>query len=146
MLEIKILGDNYLKKKSKRVDKIDDSIRNICASMIDTMLSKNGIGLAANQVGVLKRIITFIDNGQPKVLINPEILEYSDDICTIEEGCLSIPNTIYEIKRAKNIKIKYRNLKGKPCYERYEGISARIIQHEIDHLDGITMDVRRELV
>lgn len=143
MLEIKTLGDKALKRKSKRVDKIDDSIRNICASMISTMIQKNGVGLAANQVGILKRIIIILDNGNPKVLINPEIIEYSDEMCSLQEGCLSIPETFLDIERPKSVKIKYRNLKGKPCYEHYDGISARIIQHEIDHLDGITMDTKK---
>ncbi len=144
MLEVKILGDKVLKKKSKRVDKIDDSIKNICASMITTMLSKNAVGLAANQVGILKRIIIVLDEDSPKVMINPEIIEYSSETCNYEEGCLSIPNTLMDIERPKNIKVKYRNLKGNPCYETYDGFTARIIQHEVDHLDGITMDVRKE--
>jgi peptide deformylase len=144
MFEVKVLGDKVLKKKSKRVDKIDDSIRNICALMITTMISKNAVGLAANQVGILKRIIIVSDQDSPKVMINPEIIEFSNETCNFEEGCLSIPNELIEIERSKIIKVKYRNLKGNPCYEKYDGLTARIIQHEVDHLDGITMDFRKK--
>ncbi len=139
-MEIKTLGDKVLKQKSKRVDHIDDTIRNFCAVMIDTMIKNNGIGLAANQVGVLKRIIVILDDGNIKVMINPEIIEFSESKSFFDEGCLSIPETFLKIERPEDIKVKYRDLKGKPHIETYTGLSSRIIQHEINHLDGITMD------
>lgn len=140
MLTIRTLGDKVLAQKAKRVASIDDTIRNLCASMIDTMIKSGGIGLAANQVGILKRIIVVSDEGNIKVFINPEITNFSEEKVSFEEGCLSIPETFLTITRSENIMVKYRDLKGKPRMERYSGLTARVIQHEVDHLDGITMD------
>lgn len=139
MLTIRTLGDKVLTQKAKRVANVDDSIRNICISMVDTMNANNGVGLAANQVGILKRIVVIKDGEEDKVLINPEIVEYSQEICDMKEGCLSIPDTFLDIQRPETIKVKYRNMKGKPHFETYSGLTSRIIQHEIDHLDGIVM-------
>jgi peptide deformylase len=140
MFTIRTLGDKVLAQKAKRVASIDDTIRNFCASMVDTMIKNEGIGLAANQVGVLKRIIVVSDEGNIKVFINPEITNFSEEKVSFEEGCLSIPETFLTIIRSENIMVKYRDLKGKPRMERYSGLTARVIQHEVDHLDGITMD------
>lgn len=139
MLTIRTLGDKVLTQKAKRVANVDDSIRNICISMVDTMNVNNGVGLAANQVGILKRIVVIKDGEEDKVMINPEIVEYSQEICDMKEGCLSIPDTFLDIQRPETIKVKYRNMKGKPHFETYSGLTSRIIQHEIDHLDGIVM-------
>jgi len=140
MLTIRTLGDKVLTQKAKRVASIDDTIRNFCASMIDTMIKSDGIGLAANQVGILKRIIIVSDEGNIKVFINPEITYFSEQKVPFDEGCLSLPQTFLTITRSENIMVKYRDLKGKPRMEKYSGLTARIIQHEVDHLDGITMD------
>lgn len=140
MLTIRTIGDKVLTQKAKRIASIDDTIRNLCISMVETMVANEGIGLAANQVGILKRIITVLDGENVKVMINPEILKCSDEDITMEEGCLSIPETFLQITRAETIKIKYRDMSGKPRIESYSGLTSRIIQHEIDHLDGITMD------
>jgi len=139
MLTIRTLGDKILTKRAKRVANVDDSIRNICASMVDTMIANNGGGLAGNQVGILKRIIIIKDGEDVKIMINPEIVEFSDAICDMKEGCLSIPDTFLDIKRPEKIEIKYRDTKGKPHFETYSGLTSRIIQHEMDHLDGIVM-------
>ena len=140
MLTIRTLGDKVLTQKAKRVASIDDTIRNLCASMVETMVANEGIGLAANQVGVLKRIIVIVDGNDVKVMINPELLNCSDTKVIMDEGCLSIPETFLKIARPETIRIKYRDLRGKPHAEMYHGLTARVIQHEIDHLDGITMD------
>ena len=129
--------DIFLRRKAKRVDKIDDTVRNIAANMIRTMIENNGIGLAANQVGILKQIIVVLVNNEPKVMINPEILDFSKDDCIITEGCLSFPQQFYDIQRPEKVKVKYRCLSGKPMIEWYEGIEARCILHEIDHIKGI---------
>jgi peptide deformylase len=138
-MEIKTLGDKVLKQKAKRVASIDDTIRNFCASMIKTMLDNEGIGLAANQVGVLKRVIVVLDGDIPKILINPEITKYSPNIVMMSEGCLSIPGKYLDIERPEEIVVKYRDTKGKPHMERFIGLTSRVIQHEVDHLDGIVM-------
>lgn len=140
MLTIRTVGDKVLTQKSKRVAQIDDTIRNLCASMVETMVANEGIGLAANQVGVLKRIIVILDGENVKVMINPELLNSSDTKVIMDEGCLSIPGTYLKIARPETIRIKYRDLRGKPHAETYCGLTARVVQHELDHLDGITMD------
>ena len=140
MLTIRTLGNKVLTQKAKRVASIDDTIRNLCASMIDVMLQNEGIGLAANQVGILKRIIIISDEGKIRVMINPEVVDFSENTCILDEGCLSIPQTYLPITRAETVKVKYRDMRGKPHIENYSGLTARVIQHEVDHLDGVTMD------
>jgi peptide deformylase len=142
MLTIRTLGDKVLTQRAKRVDRVDDTIRNFCASMVDVMFENEGIGLAANQVGVLKRIIVVLIDDHPVVMINPEILEFSDQICEMEEGCLSIPGEYLQIIRPETVKVKYRNTKGMPCINTYSGLTSRVIQHEVDHLDGVTMNTK----
>lgn len=142
-MEIKKLGDKVLKQKAKRVSSVDDSIRNLCASMMNTMLQNDGVGLAANQVGILKRIIVVLDEKTPVAMINPEIVEFSKNVVLMNEGCLSIPGEYLDIERPESIVVKYRDMKGKPRIEKYSGLVSRVIQHEIDHLDGITMNEKQ---
>jgi peptide deformylase len=142
MLTIRTLGDKVLTQKAKRVDRVDDTVRTLCASMVSAMLENKGIGLAANQIGVLKRIIVVLVEDNPVIMINPEILEFSYQSCEMEEGCLSIPGEYLQITRPETIKVKYRNTKGMPCINSYSGLTSRIIQHEVDHLDGITMNTK----
>jgi peptide deformylase len=137
MLEILHDGDKRLLKKSKRVAKIDDSIRELAKNLIETMQSSGGVGLAAPQCGILKQVIIVLMNEEPKVLINPEIIFTSVERVTEEEGCLSFRNQFYPIPRAKEVTIKYKNLSGHPIRESHTGLVARILQHEIDHLHGI---------
>jgi peptide deformylase len=130
-------GDKRLLKKSKRVAKIDDSIRELAENLIETMQSNSGVGLAAPQCGVLKQVIIVLIDGTPKVLINPEIIFKSEEKVTDKEGCLSFNGEFYDIPRAKEIVIKYRNLEGRPIKETHTDFTARVIQHEVDHLLGI---------
>jgi peptide deformylase len=139
MLEIIKSDNNILRKKSKRVSKIDDTIRNLANDMISTMKYYGGVGLASPQCGILKQIIVVLINQEPKVFINPEITNTSKEKEVGEEGCLSIPETFIKKERYSQITIKYRDLKGHPHLETYEGFTARVIQHEIDHLYGILM-------
>lgn len=139
MLEIKTIGDRVLKRKSKRVAHINNDVREFCAQMIETMYHSNGIGLAAPQVGVLKRIIIIDQEGEPIVLINPEITFFSDNNIEMDEGCLSVPNQYKQIQRPERISVKFRNLDGRFQFNTYYGLISRIIQHEVDHLDGILM-------
>ena len=142
MLDILTLGHKTLTQKARRVSSVDDTIRTLCVSMMNTMLENNGVGLAANQVGVLKRIIVVLIDEKPTVMINPEILEYSETLCEMEEGCLSIPGEYINITRPETVKVKFRDTKGKPHIGYYSGLTSRVMQHEIDHLDGITMDTK----
>jgi peptide deformylase len=130
-------GDKRLLKKSKRVAKIDNNIKELAANLIDTMLSNLGVGLAAPQCGVLKQVIIVLIDGTPQVLINPEIIFKSEEKVTDKEGCLSFNGEFYDIPRAKEIVIKYRNLEGRPIKETHTDFAARVIQHEVDHLLGI---------
>lgn len=138
MLEILKDGDKTLLKRAKRVDRIDDTIRNVVSSMVDVMLENNGVGISGNQVGILKRIIVVMVNSQPKIMINPEIIFTSEETCKETEGCLSFPGEFYDIERYDKVTVKYRSIAGHPTLETHTGFVARIIQHEIDHLDGIT--------
>jgi peptide deformylase len=140
-MEIAIKGNKILEKKAKKVAKIDDTIKNICFLMVKTMTENTGIGLAAPQVGISKRIIVvLIDNKDPKIFINPEISWCSSEQVILKEGCLSIPGEFLDKTRSRDIKVKYRDITGHPRYECYTGLNARVIQHEVDHLDGILMD------
>jgi peptide deformylase len=130
-------GDKRLLKKSTRVAKIDDSIRELAENLLETMQSNFGVGLAAPQCGVLKQVIIVLIGGTPQVLINPEIVFKSEEKVTDKEGCLSFNGEFYDIPRAKEIVIKYRNLEGRPIKETHTDFTARVIQHEVDHLLGI---------
>ena len=110
--------------------------------MIDTMIQNDGIGLAAPQLGISKRIIVVRDqdnNGIALTLINPEIVWESSETIVMDEGCLSIPGETCSIERSKEIIVKFRDQKGKPHRVLFGGLNSRIIQHEIDHLNGVLM-------
>ena len=137
---LQILTDpKLLKRKSKRVPSIDDTIRNLCVRLTETMIENNGIGLAAPQCNILKRIIIVQTATGPISLINPEIISESVETEICEEGCLSIPGKFFKKERPVNISVKYRNTKGKPVVQNFSELEARIVLHEIDHLDGIIL-------
>ena len=136
MLEILTSENKLLRKKSKRIAQIDDSIRTLAKSMIEIMYDSNGVGLSAVQVGILKQIIVIDNFGEPLVMINPMITKVSEETIEMEEGCLSCPDVFKMISRPQKLNIKYRDLAGKPHFESYDGLTARIIQHEILHLYG----------
>ncbi|MNV57508.1 Peptide deformylase [compost metagenome] len=136
--------DEILKKVSKEIDVIDDKIKDLARDMIDTMYSFDGIGLAACQVGMLKRMLVYdIDyvkdekKPNPIVLINPVITSRSKQLVTTEEGCLSFPNVFGNVDRSEKITVEALNLEGKKIIIHAKDIEAVVIQHEIDHLDGI---------
>lgn len=133
---IRIVGDELLRKKSRKIDEVNNRITTLIKDMFETMYAANGIGLAAPQVGILKRLFV-IDIGEgPLVFINPEILSTEGAVCDIE-GCLSIPNEQDEVERPEKIKVKAINEKGEEFTLEAEGLLARAICHENDHLDGI---------
>ncbi len=134
--QIRIDGDEVLRKKSRPVEKIDDRILTLIEDMVDTMYKADGVGLAAPQIGVLKRIVT-IDVGDGLIeMINPVILEQSGEQDG-PEGCLSMPGTTGEVKRPMYVKAKYTNTSGETVIVEAEGLLARCICHELDHLDGV---------
>lgn len=136
--EIKKFGSEELRVVSERVEKIDDEIRGILTDLVDTMKNANGVGLAAPQIGINKRIFVIeIEEGIIRKVINPEILELSDEIEMNDEGCLSVPGIYKGVKRHKKLKVKYLNENGEEIIEEAEGLLARAFQHENDHLDAV---------
>ena len=134
---IRTEGDEILKKKSKKVEVIDEKIHELIKDMIETLKKYDGVGLAAVQVGILKQIIV-IHEGEDKpiyVLINPEIISQSG-VQVVEEGCLSLPNKFAKIERPEKIKIKALDENGKEIIITGKGLLAQAISHEIDHLNG----------
>ena len=136
------LPDKRLRLVSDPVEKVDAELKRLVEDMFETMYHAPGIGLAAIQVGVPKRVVTMDvskkeDAKTPRVLINPEILWSSDEKSVYEEGCLSIPDIHEDVERPARVTIRYTNLAGKPQEEEADGLFATCIQHEIDHLNGV---------
>ena len=139
--EIITVPDEILKKISDPVEKIGINEKKLIDDLFETMYVSNGIGLAAVQIGILKRILvvdvsTKDEKNQPIVLINPVIKNLSDDTSVYEEGCLSIPETFIEIERPKICEVEYIDEKGSKKNLKCDGLLSTCIQHEINHLDG----------
>tara|TARA_Y100000996_G_scaffold305478_1_gene242506 strand:+ start:1583 stop:2095 length:513 start_codon:yes stop_codon:yes gene_type:complete len=142
MNQILIVPNSFLRKKTKEVESVNACELDISKKMIDIMLAAPGVGLAANQIGIEKSIITinFHDEQKKKnkiyTLFNPVITKYSKEKVLMEEGCLSIPKQFADIERPESIELKYRDEKNNIIVENKKGYEARILQHEIDHLSG----------
>lgn len=140
-LEIITLPDPKLRLESTPIERVDDEVRKLAEDMLETMYEAPGVGLAAVQVGVLKRLIvldTAKDDQPPKplVMINPEIRRLGDETRVYEEGCLSIPDVRIDIERPTEIVVGYIDKEGKPQELKTGGLLATAVQHEIDHLNG----------
>ncbi len=140
-MQIIVAPDSRLNQISKKVEIIDDSIISTLDQMLECMYQNNGIGLAAPQVGILKRLVVIDcsdnkDIKKPLKLINPEITKISKNISEFDEGCLSLPSQYAKVKRPSEIILKYKNIEGLICEVEFSGLEATCIQHEIDHLDG----------
>ena len=140
--EILTEPNDMLRQKSILVEKVDADIQKLMDDMLDTMYAAPGIGLAAIQVGVPKRVIVLDiaskeDNKKPMYFINPEIINKSENNSTYEEGCLSVPGQFAEIDRPDRCHVKFLDYHGQPQEIRAEGMLATCIQHEMDHLEGI---------
>lgn len=140
-LQIKYYPEDVLRQKAKKIAHVDSSVRKLAQDMLDTMYDHNGVGLAAPQVGVSKRMMVIDVAGEdeprkPIVFINPEIIEQEGELVGTE-GCLSFPGVYFEVKRSDRVVVKYTNLSGKPMKMTAQGnLLCRAIQHEMDHLDG----------
>lgn len=139
---IVILPDPKLKLVSEAVAAVTPEIRLLAADMLDTMYDAPGIGIAAIQIGVAKRVVTIDlakqdEEKQPIIFINPEIIAESEEMGIYEEGCLSIPEFYEEVERPAAVKVRYMDLDGKMQEIEADGLMATCIQHEIDHLDGV---------
>jgi peptide deformylase len=172
ILPLIIAPDPLLKQISKPVEKVDDALRAFMDDMVQTMYAEHGIGLAAVQVGVLQRVLVMdldykqdnnhhhdhshcggvhVKNTNPLYLVNPEIIEESKEISSYNEGCLSFPDARAEVVRPKKVKIKYLDYFGKEQIQEMDDLMATCVQHEIDHLNGITFvdhisKLKRELI
>lgn len=134
--------DPRLKKTCDPVGDVSDDLRKLADDMLTTMYEAPGIGLAAPQVGVLTRMLVMdcvkgdAAPPRPMVLLNPEVLDRSDDMNTYEEGCLSLPDLYADVTRPAQVRIGWLDLDGNPQEEEFDGLWATCVQHEIDHLDG----------
>lgn len=132
------IGDPVLRKVSRKVENFDQKLWTLLDDMKDTLDLAQGAGLAAVQVGILRRVVIVdIDDGKGLMeLINPEIVEKSDELIEAEEGCLSLPGQWGTVKRPKTVVVRAQNREGKWCLYKGEGLRARCFCHELDHLEG----------
>jgi len=138
--QLHLLGSPVLRQRAAPVATVDDAVRRLVDDLFETMHAAKGVGLAANQVGVARRVAV-VDVGEdappPLVLINPRIVQASDTMETAEEGCLSIPDIYGEVERRLGVTIEALDRDGRPYTVELSGFKARAAQHEIDHLDGV---------
>lgn len=140
-LQLRYFPDEVLVQKAKKITRFDASVRKLAQDMLDTMYEHNGVGLAAPQVGVSRRLMVIDvapedEPNRPIVFINPQIVEKEGELVGLE-GCLSFPEVYFEVKRANRIVVRYQNLSGKELKLEAQGdLLCRAIQHEVDHLDG----------
>lgn len=161
ILKVLTAPDPILKKRALPVDSVDGGVRKIMDDMLETMYEKKGVGLAANQVGILKRILVIDlqddeDQGRekgfyPLFLANPEITNFSEEVVEAEEGCLSLPETRVLVTRPKEVKVRYLDYDNNSRELSTGGWLARALQHEIDHLNGMLLinhlsDIKKSVV
>jgi peptide deformylase len=139
-------GDPVLKSAASPVSEFDDELAADAERMIGLMRDAIGVGLAATQLGTLRRMLVFQvgSEAQPTVLVNPEIEWRSGDLATAEEGCLSLPGVVVDVERPVHVRARAVDVEGAPLSVEASGLEARVIQHEIDHLDGVLMLDRTE--
>ena len=140
VLKIEMLGAPVLRQRAAEVEAVDDDVRRLVRDMFDTMYAANGQGLAAPQVGVSRRIIVLDvpqSDAPAYALINPRVVEQSNETARAEEGCLSIPGVSDMVERPAKVVVEALNAEGAPVRIEADGELARCLQHEIDHLDGI---------
>ncbi|MDR2633936.1 MAG: peptide deformylase [Treponema sp.] len=136
-MEIITLGNELLRQKAEPITRINAEIAQIADALLNTLYLGKGIGLAGPQVGLMKRIfVVHVDKDIPRVFINPSLLETSAETAKYEEGCLSIPGVWVEVIRPKTLRIRAWNEQGRPFTLDADGILARVILHEFDHLEG----------
>ena len=151
MYPLRLFGDPVLKQRAREVEQLDGDLVTLVNGMYDTMDLADGVGLAAPQVGVRKRLFTYdLHEGEgPGVVINPEIVESSGEVIS-DEGCLSVPGYRFEVVRAERVTMRGIDVDGNEVVLEGDDLLARMVQHEIDHLDGVLLldrvepDVRRE--
>jgi len=140
VLKIEMLGAPVLRERAAEVEAVDDGVRQLVRDMFDTMYAANGQGLAAPQVGVSRRIVVLDvpqSDAPAYALVNPRVVERSDETARAEEGCLSIPGVSDVVERPAKVVVEALDAEGAPVRIEADGELARCLQHEIDHLDGI---------
>ncbi len=140
--EILVLPDARLRAVADPIDKIDDGVKKLAKDMLETMYAAPGVGLAATQIGELRRMVVMDlakegEKADPIVMVNPEILKFSDETLTTEEGCLSIPELYYDVERPAEVTVRYTDLDGNVVERDAKERLAICVQHELDHLDGV---------
>ena len=158
MLQMKLCGDLVLRQKCAPISEITPELLTVMNEMVSMMDAQNGVGLAAPQVGILSRFLVMMDPDTKTVyrMINPQITSYSDEKCTMEEGCLSVLGAdnlpvFSNVSRPESVTVEWTNENGERLGAQMSGLPARIVQHETDHLDGVLFidhlsPVRREMV
>jgi peptide deformylase len=138
LAQIRQYGDVVLRMQAKEIAELDDDLRRLVERMTALMHDAQGVGLAATQVGVLRRVFVFEpDEDGPRAVVNPVIVERSDETATDEEGCLSLQGVRVPVERATRVVIEGKDENGKDVRHELEGYGARVAQHELDHLDGV---------
>ena len=138
LLRITKIGEEILRQKAQPVEEINDEIRQLANDMLETMIDADGVGLAAPQIGrSIRMFVIMADDDVKRVFINPQIIKTSNEVGPYDEGCLSIPQVYETIVRPLEVTVQAYNEKGRPFTLEADGLLARIIQHEYDHLDGI---------
>ncbi len=136
-LDIRTFGDPVLKTRAAPVDNFDESLVRLTQDMLSTMRDNDGVGLAANQVGRLKRVLVASVEEEDYVIVNPVLTGISDAIERAPEGCLSIPGIQVEVERPTSVTVSGTDASGEPLQIEASDILARVLQHEVDHLDGV---------
>lgn len=138
VLDVTKLGEDILRQVAKPVEEVNDEIRQLAEDMFETMIEADGVGLACPQIGKsLRMFVVIADDDVRRVFINPQIIKTSEEVSEYDEGCLSIPQVYETITRPVAVTVQALNEKGRPFTLEADGLLARIIQHEYDHLDGI---------
>jgi len=135
ILPVRRFGDPVLREKSQQVKEVDEQLKELIKTMEETMHEASGVGLAATQIGILKKVFIFDVGDGAKAIINPQIVSREGTV-EEEEGCISVPGVRVKVKRAEKVKIRGQNPEGNPLEIEAEGLLARIFQHEMDHLEG----------
>jgi peptide deformylase len=151
LAQIRQWPDPVLKLRAEEVEEFDDDLRRLVERMQALMTDANGIGLAGNQAGVLRRLFVFRpDDEEQRTAVNPVIVERSEELATDDEGCLSLQGVLVPVERSVAVTLEAQDMDGAPYRLELEGLSARVVQHELDHLDGVlilertTPEARRE--
>jgi peptide deformylase len=134
---IRQYGDTVLRMQAREVESYDDDLRRLVERMTALMHEASGVGLAATQVGVLRRLFVFVDEGEDRVLVNPTITKSSKETELDDEGCLSLRDVLVPVERPSSVTIEGFDVDGRPVTLELEPPSSRVVQHELDHLDGV---------